>query len=509
MIEVKLRVNRLNFVVEPLSKKAIEVMANIEKALTTYLVKWNNTEKRVAREADKVYFIYEKNTGKYRLPIVVLKAFFAMLAQVGIDKEKIEYTYVDPRNDIKTVKFGWNPDYIPRDYQEEYVNAVMSNLSNPIFLIDLFTGGGKGLVACRIFLSLQYRVGIFILPKYIKKWIAELKLLLKLKNDDIWIIQGEDSLLAAMEDTSPKFKIAIFSIPTMQSYISSVEEEEGKFPMPPEDLMRHLGIGVMFNDETHQHFHAVTTIMLYSTCYYFIGSTATLISNNVSLEKVYNIIIPKKFRIANIVGYQAYITTIPVGYRIAKALKKHRLNYRRAQGYNHNLLEQSILSIWNLKKDYYEMVYTYIENKFLDLRVDKKKDKVVIYFASIAMCDDFTKYLKSKLPKENIMRYIGGDDYNKMLKSNLIVSNNNMLGTAIDIPNLITVIQTVSMRSLQANIQNFGRLRRIKDRELYYVYFYCMNMQEQIKLHTERIRALEERSEQVKYEYYTPTLMLY
>lgn len=502
---VRIIVHRLNFIVEPLTLRAEQAITTIFQHLTTYKYEYNKRSKQMERSIDKTYYIYDKTANVYRFPITILKTVVTTILSLNIPKESIDYQIKNYDTDYRRVTYEWNKDFVLRDYQEEYVAGVMDNLNKPMFLIDLQTGLGKTAIACNLFYKLQYRVGIFILPKYLKKWIEDLKLYLKVTKRDIVVVQGGETLLALMEKTH-KFKIVIFSIPTMQSYISSVEENEGVYPIPPEQLMSYLGIGIMFNDETHQHFHAVSKIMLYSNTKYFIGSTATFVSNEPSIARLYKVMIPLDYRISNIIGYQTYITTIPVSYRIVKRDKKHCLTYRRAHGYSHNLFEQSMMSVIILKNNYYEMITYYLEQRFFRVREDKKKDKVVIYFASIIMCEDFTAYLKGKYPNENIIKYVGGDDYYQMLKNNIIISNISMLGTAVDIPGLITVIQTVSIGSLQANIQNFGRLRRIKGRDLYYVYLYCSNIAEQIKLHTKRIKELEERSKYVKFEYYPKIL---
>lgn len=361
-------------------------------------------------------------------------------------------------------------------------------------------------IAARVFYELKYKVGIFILPKYINKWIDDIKNLLLIEDDEFYVVQGGESLYALLEEDNPKYKIYIFSIPTMQYYIANYEskEEEFMYPITPDKLCSHLDIGIMFNDETHQHFHALSKLMLYSDAKLFLGSTATLRSNDRQLNRIYRIFVPESYRISNIIGYTAYVTTLPVMYRMELPKK---FKYKRAKGYNHILFEQSMMSFPVLKEQYYDMVLYYLKEFFFNIR--EKEDKVVIYFASIAMCVDFTKYIKKRYKKEKIIKYTGGDDYHDMLKHNIIISNVNMLGTAVDIPNLITVIQTVSIGSVQANLQNFGRLRKLGDRELHYVYFYCKDIKSQVNLHFERIKEIEPKSKATRLRFYEKNLFPY
>ena len=118
------------------------------------------------------------------------------------------------------------------------------------------------------------------------------------------------------------------------------------------------------------------------------------------------------------------------------------------------------------------------------------------------MCSDFTEYLKGKYKDENVYRYIGGDSYNTMLESNIIVSNGGMLGTAVDVKGLIAVIQTVSTSSLQSNLQNFGRLRKIPDRDVWYYYIFTRNIPRQYHMHIQRYDAIQEKMAYYTHEEY-------
>ena len=69
----------------------------------------------------------------------------------------------------------------------------------------------------------------------------------------------------------------------------------------------------------------------------------------------------------------------------------------------------------------------------------------------------------------------------------------------MDIPNLRVVIQTVSVSSIQANIQNFGRLRKLKDRDTKYCYLYCNNIPKQKDYHMRRVELFRDRAASIVY----------
>ena len=75
-----------------------------------------------------------------------------------------------------------------------------------------------------------------------------------------------------------------------------------------------------------------------------------------------------------------------------------------------------------------------------------------------------------------------------------------LLRKYLSVPKLITVINTISMASLQANIQTMGRLRKIPDREVWYLYTYCSMIPNQKNMHKIRRDTIMNRA---KYIYYT------
>ena len=50
----------------------------------------------------------------------------------------------------------------------------------------------------------------------------------------------------------------------------------------------------------------------------------------------------------------------------------------------------------------------------------------------------------------------------------------------MDVPNLTTVIQTISIQSIQAVKQAYGRLRNLKDKEMRYYLIYCNDIPNQV-----------------------------
>jgi hypothetical protein len=92
-----------------------------------------------------------------------------------------------------------------------------------------------------------------------------------------------------------------------------------------------------------------------------------------------------------------------------------------------------------------------------------------------------------------VCRYVEDDPYSNIGESDIIVSTILSLGTAIDIKGLITVINTVSIKSRQANIQVLGRLREKKGKQMQYWYLYSNSIVKHIEYHRYRLDILKPR----------------
>lgn len=491
MYRLTLTVRNLHFIIKIHDQKLLKVIQYVTRQLTTFTKFYNKYARRIYMQEDAVYYTYSVRDDEYRFPIAILKQFISVLGYNGIKREEIELIKDEDVN-LTICKYEWNKSFILRDYQENYVKAIVENIPSKTLLIDAPTGTGKSCVISYIIQKLKYRVCFVLLPKYIKKWISDIKLYFpNIIDEDILVVQGSESLADLINEESISYKIIIFSIVTLNNYITTYEtKDEFNYTVAPHNLMKHLKVGVIINDETHQHFNMLNKVLLYFDSILFLGSSATFDTHQIMLKNIYNLVIPVNKRVSNLVRVDPYVFTKAISYRLQINKK---IKYRRAQGYNHILFEQSIMHNSIFKTYYFEMVNYYLNEGYFKLR-KSKEDKVVIFFASIDMCNAYTEYLIERYPSEAICRYVGGDDYNTMVKSSIIISNNAMLSTGIDLKNLILCIMTISMSSYQANIQNFGRLRNIKDRDVWYYYIYCKDIINQVKMHKDREELIYPKS---------------
>lgn len=459
--------------------------------LSTFKVEYDKKTRRYKNKLEAQYYLYDTHKEVYRLPIKSFKLLLMYLKNEGVNKEEIDYQ--DHRKEIAYGEFnyGFHAPFEFREEQVKYLDAIKENLHKTILLIDAQTGSGKSLMMAYTISYLKIKPAFILLPKYIEKWIDDCKLYFKANREDICVIQGADTLLKLLSTPSKdlKYQIYIFSLPTLDSYFKSYEAGEALFPLTPDEVMKHINAGILINDETHNSFRQLTTAMLYLDAKYMLCSSASFDSNNRSLKNLYKTVIPPENRISNLAKIERYVNVKAIRYdlRVTKGIR-----FKRSQGYNHILYEESIMKFTFLKLKYFAMVEYYLNDIYFKKR-QSLNDKVAIFFASIAMCDEFTGYLASRYPNENIYKYVGGTSYGDMLNSNIIISNHQMLGTGIDVKGLIGVIQTVSTASLQANIQNFGRLRKIPDREIWYYYLFNFQLGRQKQMANERYEAIKDK----------------
>lgn len=498
---IYIEVHKLFFIVKFYNREDNVRIESLCNNLTSFSFEWNKVIKRFIRKKNKEYFVYDVRTNEFRFPIKTIKYFMYSLSINGFSKEDIEINII--KNYLSTdIEIDINPKYILRDYQEKYVE-IITNGTEPIYLIDSPTGSGKGLVSSAIMSKMKKRILILVLPKYVDKWILDIKEYTNVTDDDIYVVQGSKSLIELMLLENIPYKVVIISLRTFSNYLTEYETPgiDFNYPIKPYEFMLHIKSNIIFNDETHQHFHSLSHAMLYLDAEHMICATATFDSNENTIKKLYNTIIPAECRISNLTKHEPHIIGISVRYEIRL---NHRIKYKRKKGYSHILYEQSIMQNYMLLMYYEEMILSYVEREYVNRRING--DKCLVFFATVDMCTHFSKVLKHKYNDLNIMRYCENDPYENILNGDITCSTVLSSGTAIDIPNLITVIQTISIFSLQSNLQSFGRLRKLKDRTTKFIWFWTHDIINQRKLHQERYNLLQNSMKDYREEVYPKIL---
>lgn len=488
MIRVKLDIFNTSFVVVILDPSLNDVLSIMTDELSTFSFIFNKHSKRTVKQRDKEFFSHLPHTNSYRFSINNLKDFMLLLGSRFVDRESIKITY-DRYYEVEPLDIIMNMEYILRPYQKTYVGILTKEDAKSILLIDLQTGKGKSILALTAMFIINMKVGILIKPTYIEKTILDLKRYSNITDEDIYIVQGEASLKYILE-TGNDYKIVIFSTTTMGNLISDYENIHNySLDVPPWEILRVLGIGLIFNDESHEEFHRVFKTILYLNPIRYIGSTATLISAQTDINKMYNVQFPPDNRISNIVGLDKYVNVVAVNYKL-NTLRGVR--YKGPKGYSHILFEQSILRNSLFLKAYVDMINFYVKESYINKR--RPNDKIVIFVSTIRMATILTNKFKTLYNEFDVRRYVEDDPFENIMEAEICFTTQLSAGTGLDIPNLISVIQTVSTSSMQANLQNKGRLREIEGREVYYYYLYTTFIDKHKQYHQDRMKAIRPSS---------------
>lgn len=455
--------------------------STIEKAATLEALRNLTTLKRVPVPGDRRKFKYEpdkryylESNGEYYFMDTYYEIFIGILAYNGFSKEDVTFVKEPdyPKPDVG-LSLKINPEY--RDDQEKYVKHITKDAKGR-YLVDLYTGGGKTFIAAAALATLNKRTLILIKPKYINKWVSDLKGYFDLTDNDIVVINSGQTLNAYIEQGGGG-KFVILSTVISQTWVSDFEvlssQSLSKFDYPPTEFLRRCGIGVMLNDETHQHFHSVHQSILAFDPAKVVALSATLITKDKLLNKIYKYLFPKK----NWLSFSTldpYIHFFIVGYSTAGGVKKK--NVSSGYGYSHNKFEQFLLRRPTLLNGYFKMIKDLLDAHYNNRANIENKESALIFVSMVEMATKLTEYLRSYSDLD-IRRYVGDDPYENLHEPDIVVSTLGSSGTAEDIKKLITVINTVPQDSIQSNIQAQGRLRKEGDLEKRYLQLHCKDIE--------------------------------
>ena len=370
-------------------------------------------------------------------------------------------------------------------------------------------------IAMNAISKIKKKTAILILPKYIDKWVEDIHKYTYTKPERVYIVRGSDSLIWLMEhpeEAKKDYDFFIFSMRTISNYLTEYidvpmkDYHYLKYPVEPQDLFKLLGIGVLLVDEVHQEFHNFYYSILYFTVDKVIALSATLVSEKDKMTDIHATIFPDDKRISNLVKLHKHVNLNVIKYYIDRG---NRIRCESNHGYSHIKFEQYVLSNSRLLKQMDTMYMKYVKRDFLDIR--QSGDKLLVFCSTVDMCRHLStvigRHCNDNGLNLKVGTYVESDSYDDMLKLDIIVSTVISSGTAIDIPGLLTVIQTISIGSMVANIQAFGRLRRRKDgRECIYDSIYCYDINKQRGLQKRRLDSISDKCKSVNYETYIPSI---
>lgn len=483
-----------HFVLSQVQSRGQEVAENFAKQYIQFgLVKEG---RRFIRAPVKVFAARVRGTQgsvlEYRFHIEQLAPFMQHLANMQI----LPHTYDVVRHDCHpgaeeslSVLEKWQS----RDYQIPIIEYLVSPEPAKAKLVEVQTGKGKSYMAMAALAQLKRRFLIIVKPMYIDKWKGDLKETLGLEGHDVVIIQGSTALMALIAKAKQgelTCKAIIISNKTLQNWYSLYErkgryiEKEG-YDCYPSELCQTLDVGVRLIDEVHQDFHLNFKIDLYTHVDRSISLSATLKSDDNFLNRMYEVAYPKPKRYAGL-EYDRYVHASSFFYHV-KDPDKIKTTEWGSTTYSHHAFEKSIMRDKHLLKDYLDMiVWTAMRFHFERYPRGEHSARLLIYCASIQMCTYVVEHLRAEIKGLDVRRYVEEDPYEDLMEADVSVSTLLSAGTGVDIPGLTTVILTTAISSSQSNIQGFGRLRKLPNKKLQFVYFACLDIPKHVEYHEKK-----------------------
>lgn len=450
----------------------------------------------------KVFAAATENRSEFRFHINTLKEFKEHLALDFIKDEMIEWQQA-PIPTGREVVLPVRPEWSDREHQHAPIAYGLLDDDRSKF-IDMQTGKGKSYCSLRIISERGVMPVIIVKPMYLDKWVIDIRKTYDIAVEDLMVVRGSaqlQALLLLAQAGQMDAKVVLVSNKTIQNWIKLYEKfgehtlDQG-YVCLPEQFFEQLQSGYRLIDEVHQDFHLNFKIDLYTNVERSLSLSATLLSDDDFINKMYEVAYPSAQRFKGAV-YDKYIESHAVIYR-ATDPKLLRWQDPASKNYSHHVFEKSIMRHPQMLQNYFALINQVLRGIWL---TDKYQagDKAIIFCASIDMCTALTQFLKQRYPDKDVRRYVEEDSYDNLMLPDIRVTTLISAGTAVDIPQLTATLLTTAVSSSQSNIQGFGRLRKLSDdRTPTFAYFTCEDIPKHVEYHERKHKLLEQRSTHYK-----------
>jgi superfamily II DNA or RNA helicase len=396
-------------------------------------------------------FLYYKN-GICRMPINNLQHFLTTIGSAGIVYEIIENTPYQG----EVIDIPRNTNWVDRPKQIPAIDFIVNN-PRPMRALSLQTGLGKTYCAIKAICLLRRR-GIIFVNGLLEQWVSAIKSQTLLKDEEIYLIQGQSSLkkLQRKLDSKKKPKIYVASISTIKLYVLANKHPYDKF-IPFNKFFEHLGVGVKVTDECHLNFTANTIIDLNCNIAHNIYLSATYERSDTEGHRIFEIIFPPEIKhgeneyekYVDIYGYKYNLGFIPE----AKCVTP--------EGYNQSKYEMYLMKSKKINYLFDQYLTQLIDSHWINIK--RHNQKLLILCNTREFCLEIKNRIEKYYADQNfnIGIYLYETDDSLLDESDIIISTVKSCGTGRDISNLRTVILLSSFNSSPLTKQSLGRLRKL------------------------------------------------
>ena len=359
-------------------------------------------------------------------------------------------------------------------YQNEVVDAA-SDPNRPQTIFAIQTGRGKTKSCMKSMVKRGTRTALIHRPSYVPKWLFDVcddETGLRILRDEVLVCTGVQAIYDALEMGKSGeldrrgIKVIILPTVSLQRFLKEYINTAATNPVDLDTFYDVLGVGLVAMDEVHEHFHLVymAGIMLNPPASIEMSATLKPGSSKAFIAERYLERFPMEYRIS--------IPIIPVVdvkalyYRLDD--KKFAWWASKMTPYNHKLFEGKLIKE-NLHLEYANMIWDVVEKSFL--KRYQPGQKCLLLFATVAMCEFFTEYVKDKLSRDPVFhplmvaKYNAGDSYDDFIQADFSISTPGKAGTAVDKPGLVHMYISTPVEDQQLNEQMAGRPRKILHNE--------------------------------------------
>lgn len=506
MAELTICLNSHNFTVSRVTPRGRAAVESFARKYIQYKLERSHGGKYV-QVGKCMYAARTANNQEFRFHINQWKDFQYTLALNYLTDDLVEIRTA-PIPEAVQCYFKVFDKWQARDHQHAPIAYMVSPDDPRSKFVDMQTGKGKSFCAMAACAALGMRIISFVKPMYMEKWIDDFHKTYDIDPMDIIVIKGSEQLKALLTmavEGSLMSSIVLISNKTMQNWIKLYERYAKEtlgmgYACLPGDLCEVLGAGVRLIDEVHQDFHLNFKLDLYCHIARSISLSATLISDDDFMKKMYEIAYPSRQRYQG-PAYDKYVRARAIVYELRDP-NKIRTKEAGSNNYSHHAFEKSVLRSDTLSSNYMTMLWKLVQNSYLKDWV--RGERGILYCSSIDMCTLVTAHLKKMMPHIDVRRYVENDSYEEdLMKGEFVVSTLQSAGTAVDIPMLTTVILTVAIASSQGNVQGMGRLRELKGTGITpeFLYLVCGSIPKHVEYHERKRVLLQGRALHYSCEY--------
>lgn len=385
------------------------------------------------------------------------------------------------------------PGFKPKtEIQAKAIEFVTNEKIGPVRVITLDPGLGKTVISFR-YTNLTKRRVLIHSSMNMKDWPRRVKDFVDIPDEKIYYMSGQssmDTLIAHIDEIDPVYILT--PTQTLRNYCRLRTAELGGRP-EPEGLLQHLGVHTRINDEAHKHLETNIMLDMRLSSPVVVPLTATLEASGDTSNRVLDLHYPKSIRFAGSVPNHVHIYDIV--FTLNMEVKK--FHYTQRGMYSHIGLEGWLLKggCHFLDKIIKRVYIPLLEQHYVQVR--KPGQKCFVLTVTTDYAETIKNYLSEEFPNLNVVTYFSSCDDEPDPKADIIVTTLKSGGTGTDVKNLITVLNTVAVKSSPENKQNVGRLRTIDGVNPRYIFVTWKDVPPQSEYRQDRLEIYKEKAKEL------------